>query len=706
MPIMDKIKKYVMHAAKSGIRYICDRLRRRPICAICMILVAITWLYVISPVYWWGQAEYKSGCDNPLKAHGISNGDEIRLTGRVASLNLKEVNGQMILSAGIKNVRLSEGSENPNSHARISEGVEITPVKMQILASFSSDEQLKIGQWVDFVGELSYFAEATNPGEFNAYEYYGNTGVLFQVYNAKVIGRGVGYNAIAQKLYELRLEGEAMLANWLGIEDAAIMKAMIFGNKNEITSDVKESFRKNGIAHILAISGLHISFLAMGLYMLLIRAGAGIRIAALISEVTIILYGIMVGFPISAFRAICMFSIFLAAKLFLRSYDLLTAMSVSLTLVLVFNPIRIMDSGLKLSYMAVMGVGFFYNSFRKNVWKAPKWLDPVFISLFVFLSTLPILLSAYYEIAVYSIVLNPIIIPLMSVLLVATIGIILLGGISFCGWIVQGLTYVVSTILGVYKGLCSFLSENGAGRFNVGSPDIWQIIIFYGLLIIAVYIRKKKKTGCQMAVVRMVFCVAMGIWVLFYRPYSGLNVWMLDVGQGDCMVIQNESGHTYIIDGGSSSRKRIGERVLIPMLKYYGVNQIEAVFITHPDEDHMNGIRELVEAQREECLLIRNIYVYEGFFGDGDIASIANTAASYETTVIGLHKGQVISDGRLNISVLYPKSGHGIDNSNNASLVMKVNYGGFCMITTGDVETEGESEVASSYVDNEGVDVL
>lgn len=711
---------------KNRINELLYEVKRRPLCFFCLFTCLVITFLVKTGLAYVSRPVYLPGCDNIFEQSGIQEGDRILLLGKIKNLGKREIGGRETVLATVSRVR-----EKNNSN--------ITSGNSQIYAYFSPEEQLKIGQYIEFEGELSYFDRASNPGEFDAYEYYRNISVLYAVYNCRISRAGKDYAHIGNKLYEIRLKGEDILQKKLGTEDAAIMKAMIFGNKSEISEDVKEQFQKNGIAHILAISGLHISLIAMGIYKLLGLLGISVKLRVLLSETVLILYGYMVGFPISAVRAITMFSIYLCAKLILRTYDLMTALSVSMAVVSLLWPGRIFDAGTQLSFFAVAGIGLFMARFEKNVVKPPGWMSPALVSFFVFAATLPVLLNTYYEVALYSVLLNLVIIPLMSILMFSGIGLVMLGGLTaLMSSALKGigypgdrmLTVIVSGILWLYKGTCAFLTEKGMGRFNVGCPKWWQTALFFLLLFVATGAAKGmgqgnekvnnlngkdkvnvssgngkmcdvlgKWNGTLISFLRFTVIMIIAFCILFAKTDRGMKVWMLDVGQGDCMIIRSDSGKYYVIDGGSTSKKNVGERIIIPALKYYGVNEIEAVFITHPDEDHMNGIMELLDNQAKERLRVKKVYVFEGFLQDEKmdekIDEISKIAKAGGTKVEGLKSGNGLSDGRLDIRVLYPERGHETTDLNNASLVMKVTYGEFCMLTTGDVEAKGEHEIAS-----------
>lgn len=633
---------------------------------IAALVALIAWIY--------------SGVKLDTTSEVFTPGEEISLSGDVVSFSEKESFGQSYVSVNLSDVRTGEGKR-------------LTKAGQTITAQCFHVEQLNIGQRIRVTGKVAYYERASNPGQFDMYLFNRQRGNLFQLKNARVVAKGNKYSHLRTGLYHLRKKGENILATYLSETDATIMKAMIFGNKDELDKDVKELFQRNGIAHILAISGLHISFIGMGLYEMLRRMGLKVKVCALISGILIILYGILVGMPVSAVRAITMFGIFLGAKFIGRTYDMLSAWSFAVCLVLLERPFLIRDVSFQLSFMAVFGVAFFYVSFAKKIVKTPAWASSVMVSLWVFLTTLPILINAYYEVAFYSILLNLVIIPLMSALMIFTFLML------FTWWMIplaRFFAYIPTYILFLYKASCEKLagmklSGLSLASRNLGAPSMWKVALYYGLLILAVSWGGQKRPIRRIG--RSIMIMAMAVLLMLVRPHRDLSIWMLDVGQGDCMVIQNDNGHVYVIDGGSSSVNSVGEKRIIPFLKYMGVNEVEAIFLTHPDADHMNGIEELVEKGRDENIEINRIIEYEVFAQAADDVSelyLNQLADCRGIEVCGMESGDFIKDGSLIFHIIYPDAGMSVTDTNNASLVMKVEYGDFDMLTTGDVEESGE----------------
>ena len=660
------------------LRRVASLLRCRPICVAALILIV---LIALSNLFFPRSIDNYYNYLNDLE---IVDNRYSEFSGTIVYLQKKEYGGEDVLSAKVKNVRTDSGTR-------------ITSYYQYITVNLPKECDIRIGQRILYGGKASFYTHATNPGEFDYADYCSNIGNMFTVKNATILARSSSYNILSHTLFRIRLGAEAILQQNLTFEDAAIMKAMLLGNKNEISDDTKELFQKNGIAHILAISGLHISLIGMAMFKLLRKTHLSIPLSSGISMSIILLYGLMVGMSTSAVRAITMFSIFLLSKCIKRTYDIMTSVSVAFCLLLIYNRGLINDSGFQLSFLAVLGVGLMCSLFQKNVATAPKWASPMLISFFVFMTTLPVILSSYYEVALYSILLNLIIIPPMSILIGTTVILLLTGLVSnFVSYklyfICRLPALIVSIILHVYKSLCRFCESNGLGRFNIGSPSGYQIIAYYILLIIGCLFPQKvtDKKGKRVMLSLCLFATA--FFVISFHPHFGCNIYCVDVGQGDCMLIQNDNGNTYIIDGGSSSTKNVGEKRIVPLVKYLGINTIDGIFLTHPDSDHTNGIADLLDNCTKEHLHVKNIYIYEGFRNlDGSgFDDIYRLSDINNINIVTLASGNVISDNNLIFHVLYPYKGKTTANLNDASLCMNVEYRGFHMLTTGDMESSAE----------------
>lgn len=371
-------------------------------------------------------------------------------------------------------------------------------------------------------------------------------------------------------------------------------------------------------------TGLHISLIGMGLYRLLRRIGFLCPMSAIISGIFVVLFGVMTGNSVSATRAIVMFVCAVNAQVLGRRYDILSAVSLSAIILILKNPYVIANSGFLLSFMAIAGVAVVTDGFSV---KWLKWLTgPVAIQL----ATLPIILWFYYEVPVYSVFLNLLVVPLMSLIMISALGCGLLGLISIpAGCFFAGAGHYILILFRYGSEL--MLSLPGS-VFVAGRPELWQVMVYYILLFlfsqrkrVVVWIEKraarrcgeaeceakkhrevgreavkggarkgeaeKLETGkCVMgANIFLRSLLVIAVIILLSRGRSGLEVTFLDVGQGDAIFISLPNGGNVFIDGGSTSSKNIYEKVIEPFLKYKGVRRLDFLFLTHSDADHENG---------------------------------------------------------------------------------------------------------------------
>ena len=686
---------------RKEIRSYCYSLETRKLCLVALLLViSITLLNAMT-------AHIERDTYIP------GEGRDSVFAGKVSSFQIKEGYNSEYLSVNIKNVRYYAEDydiEGDKDEA----GSTVTHIGQSVQVYLPADSEIKPGQRIVVSGRAENFRKATNQGQFDSYRYYRNRGCLFAVKNATLIGTGEKYDVVAFKMYELKMVCEKLLDDMYGSQDGAILKAMLLGIKGEIDEGIQESFQKSGAAHILAISGLHISFLCMTIAKLLGRLGIDVKIRAAASIILLILYIIMVGFTPSAIRASLMFILYAIAAVFKRSYDMMTALGFAAIIILITNPGYLTDIGFLLSFMAILAVGLFAVMFIKNnryiniLRKMRTYdtlsgichnlfvkyvLDAFIISGFVFLATAPILLYSYYELPIYSVLLNLLIIPLMSILLMSTVLSLLLTVPVYAASV--PFILISKTILYFYKVSCGMLELSGLGRRNLGCPSVTAIVIYYTCLLVICLCKGR------LAVVIRSISLLVAIAAMCIHPAKAATINMLDVGQGDGLVYIGENENTYIFDCGSTSDDNIGKNVLIPFLKYNAVSEVEAVFLSHPDKDHINGVEQLLERPVKECIEVKKIYVYEGFLRNGDYKRLCELAEQRNAEVIGISKGDILRDGKLSIRCLYPEKGKECSYANNMSLVLKVEYEDFSMLETGDIEAEGEEILFREDVDSD-----
>ena len=221
-------------------------------------------------------------------------------------------------------------------------------------------ENVRIGDTLTVHGKIRFFENARNPGNFDSKLYYQKQDIHANVWAESVqIREGKACTLIEKlenELYQFRQEWKSKLCEQMGEQDGNTLSAMILGEKSQMDEELRELYQKNGIGHILAISGLHLSFIGIGMYKMLRRLTGSYPIGGVFGILFLALYILMVGLTVSAVRALTMFLFRVGADMTGRHYDAPTALSVAAVMVLLWRPLSLYDGGFWLSFGAVLAI--------------------------------------------------------------------------------------------------------------------------------------------------------------------------------------------------------------------------------------------------------------------------------------------------------------------------------------------------------------
>ena len=422
-----------------------------------------------------------------------------------------------------------------------------------VLAYVSSDDY-SVGQILILQGTISLFDEATNEGQFDSRAFYRSQKIDFGVWVDSVERVEGKSDRFRVWLSRVRVELGIPLSRYA--DDDGVLSAMLLGDKTSLDSEIRSLYQKSGIAHVLAISGLHISLLGMALYRLLRhRCGLTYLWAGIVAASFLVAYTLMTGNAVSARRATGMLIVYLVADLLGRSYDMLSALSLIVILLLWENPFLVTNSGFQFSVAAVVGIGVGQCVLvpRVGSWKVvygrrkkqddvvrcdaakcdvakrdaakcdaakcdaerirmqnlvdwmkrrmDKCLPGMMISLSIQFFTLPLVAYYYYEIPVYAILLNiPVLALIPYVLGLAVFG-SLTGQIAFLQPLSFALCRVCGWVLHGYRWLCDASLLLPGARMITGKPSEVRVVVYYGLLGAFYYVlwcgmKKKQRQMC------------------------------------------------------------------------------------------------------------------------------------------------------------------------------------------------------------------
>ncbi len=684
---------------------------KRPLCCVCAAFVAIVFLYLE-----WNPAQETK--------YDIPEGSSVVLRGEVYQ---KEQQGSTCVLY-LKNISGSASDGNVMCY--------VEPDDMTA--------EPKMGSTVVVEGEVSYLKRARNPGGFDAKSYYQILGIDFKLYKAKICTAGSGYSFYHETLYRIRCYLGNIFDRVLSEKDASVMKAMILGTKSGLDAQSKQLFQRSGIAHIFAISGLHITLLGMGLYKLLRKAYLPQGFCALTAIFLMTAYGNMVGMGSSAYRAVFMFAMQLTAKLLRRTYDMLTALALAAVLILVEQPLYLYHAGFLLSFGAVLGIGCFGAIIQPSDSHAETRTKGVCIKSLlqgagsslcagfsIFMVHFPIMLCVYYGFPVYSFLLNLIIIPAMTVVMVS--GLFCLGLGSLSAVIGSGMAKLVGELchilICVFEWLCGISLKLPYAEWIVGRPADWRVCAYIAALVFlyaahryAAYFSKGKaceKRGIGIGLPLHVKWVTLLAAVVLISDSStdGASMTFLDVGQGDCIWIESAAGEHFLIDGGSTSERGVGQYTIVPYLKYMGVSKLDVVFLTHLDRDHISGVLEMLEGSAGDGIVIGRICIPCAAVKDEAYENLAALCKAGNIPLYELAAGDKVTAHGLCFEVLHPHGEYETSDRNAGSLVMKLEFMECTgdreaetvnALLTGDVEADGEYEAAkilAGSADFTGIDI-
>jgi len=596
---------------------------------------------------------------------------------------------------------------------------------------FSYDQAVP-GNLLKITGTIYPFSSATNPGQFDEKSYYKEQNLYYKMMAADVSIQNKREHLRKKLLFRLRNALFLVYQSCMSEKNAGIVSAMLLGEKSLLDAEVKSLYQTSGIGHILAISGLHISVLCAFFSWFLQFLRIPRPFPFFLTVFFLLGYGMMTGFGISTSRAVIMMIFLLAGRELGRSYDALTALAFSAVFLLIQKPYAVYSGSFLLSYSAVLGSivtypalkSFFYGtkkekqSYNRNQKRFlrekqansrfPKvtaflcLLPQKILSSFLFscaigITTLPIVVFLFYEIPVYGTVLNLVILPFVSVLVVLS----LIGGIAGLFYLPFGefILAPAEWLLNGYEFLCRLFLKLPKPVLVVGMPKLIQLIFYFLILAVLLFYwnrvyenKKQKNLFFSFDRIGSVFLFLCAGCILFYRePLKGLYITMLDVGQGDGILIQSE-GKTILIDGGSSSVTNVGTYRILPCLKYYGIRKIDYMIMTHSDEDHISGQLELLQNCSEQGILIGcelMPYLPEMSATENDI-KLKKAAAMADVPVRFISAGDFIQDRKLTLFCLHPEEGFTGDSVNACSTVLSLSYESFSMLFTGDLEENGE----------------
>ena len=642
--------------------------------------------------------------------------------------------------------------KSTNSNYFILNDVEIYDTKFYRMRCYYNDEiyvDTKIGNKINIEGYVNKNQNPMNIGQFDSETYYRSLGETGTIYATDMFVVNKEYDFIRQNIYEIREMIINQIFKIFNKRNAGLFTAMLVGDKAYIDKNQKDLFNENGIAHILAISGLHLSILGLCLFELL-RKKFSIKVSGISVSIFILLYAIFIDASVTTLRAVIMLYLRFLALGIGRSYDSKNVLFLTATVFIILQPYIIFNSGFLFSYVAVYSLNLNYRfefkhfvNLRKKILRV---IDPyelrsikkihvipqvIILTLFLF----PITVFNYFRYPLYSLLLNLIVIPLMTLVLVFGIFGLIVSFINlFCGRLLVGIVHFIFVL---YEALCNYINTLPYHSLNTGRPSITSIILFYIVLFIIYFIMNQyvsvgaKHVGTDTirpnggkSIVGVKFTsphvgetshlrlfsafrarityfhifiisivlIFISIFTMTFHYINGLNIEMLYIGQGDSLIVRNND-LTITIDGGSTTSQSNGKYILEPNIMAKAIDKIDIAFITHSDKDHTNCIEYLLnEGDVDIGTLILPIFAKNDKTYD-DLKSLCDkndVPIQYMKQNDSIKISDELSFICLSPSDKYKEAENDV---NNQSLVLKMTYNNKSVMFTGDIGKDIEEKL-------------
>ena len=545
---------------------------------------------------------------------------------------------------------------------------------------------------------------ARNERGFNYKEYLKTLEIYgtVEINHYKVIKKGRINKLI---LYTARLK-EILKSNISKVikkeENKNLLIAMILGDTEDLSEELKTDFLDSNLYHILSVSGGQVSNIIIGITILFRLLKIHKKIMDVLCIVILIEFMFLTGLTPSIIRACIMCIISLISGLIIRRYDIANSLGISLLIILMNNPFVINSLSVLLSYFGFLGIIVLGSFTIEKVNKVVKnniiryilniIISSVAAQIFIF----PIILYIFGTISLTFIFSNLLIIPLSTIITVIGFFIMICPLQIFA---------IVEPMIEIEIRVVSFFANIGISKIYCVIPNIQEIIIYYVMNIYLYYMIRRgdmykiKHFFRKYKKIMLIFMVISSIVITIYKNTpKDFCINFIDVGQGDSTLITTQYNKKILIDGGGSefgSTFDVGEKTLLPYLLKKKIHKLDYVIISHFDSDHVGGILTILEK-----LNVKNIIIGKQFEKSENYEEFIKVIQDKKMKIYNVEAGQRINiDKDTYIDILWPDSANVITNNilNNNSLVCKVNYKETTMLFTGDIEEIAEEAILNKY---------
>jgi competence protein ComEC len=593
------------------------------------------------------------------------------------------------------------------------------------------------GDYVQLYCWLSRFERPLNPGQFDIKKYLARRGIY--------IAASVKTPEAIKKLYSAapavfarlknklkNIAAEALLDESIGDEEAgSLLAALLLGQRTNLDAKTYQAFRETGLAHFISLSGLHFGILAGSLWWLCKIAGLSKRARAVTCFILTLLYILIVPPRAPTLRAAVICWFFCLSVIVRRKPSPINTLSLAAIVLLLIRPTDLFSAGWQLSYSAVLGIllmckhvhlWFCQSTINKiSIFKSSQ-NDKIFlgftrsflsgllaffaVGICAWLGGAGIMLYHFGTIAPMASVWTVLVFPLVFAILI--LGFFKIALSALLPTIAMTLGLIAGKLAGVFITIVEHIASWNISGVLIGKVCVSLIILYYFFILLIRFGHFRKLLVRRIIYVTIALLILMSLGATKYkRSYrDALELTCLSVGHGQAIFTALEGSANILFDAGSISTKDPGRRIILPFLRQKGISKLNAIFLSHDDIDHINGVPEIVG----QCS-VNGIYVNTAFMQKANTPSMAGFLSSClknENQSLQPLRGNTEFDSKARITPLWPDEQIGRDSSisdNDKSEVFLIEFSGRKILLCSDIELFAQEQILQLYPDLK-VDVM
>lgn len=460
------------------------------------------------------------------------------------------------------------------------------------------DKKLLVGDIVNLKGNIQKPNQARNYKGFDYQTYLKGQSIIGSISTRKV---DVLEHENPNIFYIIKQSIINKIDSIYSKDNAQIIKGILIGDTSSLNEQTKEYFRQSGLYHALAVSGMHVNYLILGISLLLKNTNK--KFFYIVSIFILLIFMLITGMSPSITRAGIMSILLMISKLIYAKSDILTNISIASFIILIFNPYDLLNIGFLLSFGGTVGIVVLNSIIDKIINKRKnKIISIISVTLSAQIILIPILITSFNTIAIYSIISSVITSFLISVIFILGLVILIISYIF--PFIVTIFVQVESMFIQILYNIIKIISNLPLSDILIITPSNISIILYYTIVaIIGYYISIKQKIDLNKLEIKyirlinkikksipIILIIVLFLSIVYNVIPKSLKIYFIDVGQGDSTLIVTPYNKTILIDGGGnefSEEFDIGEDTLLPYLLDRKIQNIDYMIISHFDSDHV-----------------------------------------------------------------------------------------------------------------------